>query len=103
MSLELLTTALQLLTLGVLAAVVIVKYLTWKHTQNLAEEKMGLEVVVDQTEFRYKQLRDKRQEGEKGFEELKRDRSGLETFLQKLQENLMAQNDKNRDLENLLA
>ena len=98
-----LTTALQFLTLGVLAAVVIVKYLTWRHMQNLIEEKMGLETIVGQTEFRYQQLREKRQESEKFFEDLKRGRSGLEAHLQNLQEKLMAQNDKNRDLENLLA
>jgi len=97
-----LTTALQLLTLAVLAAVVIVKYLTWKHTQSLTEEEMGLEVLVDSTEFRYKNLREKRQENEKTFEHLKRDRSGVETYLQKLQESLVEQNEKNRDLENLL-
>ena len=93
---------LELLTLGILAAVVLVKLFTLRHMQKLTHEKIALDQAVANFEHRYKMMREKRQENEKTFYHLTRDRSGLEAFLQKLQENLADQQERNRDLEKLV-
>ena len=47
-------------------------------------------------------MKERRQEKEKEFEHLKRDRSGLETFLQRLRDTLITQQEKNRELDGLI-
>ena len=70
--------------------------------QKMTQEKVALDQVVNDFEYRYKKMREKRQENEKKFDHLKRDRSGLEAFLQRLQEDLADQQEKNRELEKLI-
>ena len=93
---------LEISTLLVLIAVLLIKYGTWRHTNALNLELSNLTKLYRYNEQRYKMTKQKREASELDETNLNRDRRALDTHLGKLDKQLKAETKKNDALEEQL-
>ncbi len=94
---------LEIWTLLVLLMVLGIKYGVFKHMGTLNRERKELEKLFRHNEQLYKALCQQREAGEVEEQNLKQDHTALEGRLKKLEQDLVAYNTKNTELQKLLG
>lgn len=93
---------LDVLTLLMLVAVILVKYGTWKHITILNQDLREIERVCDYQESQYKMVIQKREANERDEKNIKKDRYALAAYLERVKDTIEKQKQLNSNLEKKL-